>query len=71
MTYRINYECPCKGCDDRNSQCHANCEKYKVWKTKLDDSNATLRKKKDIATYDAHKELHSRRYNKKDYIWKK
>lgn len=24
--------CPCKGCNDRNAQCHSKCEKYRLWK---------------------------------------
>lgn len=27
-----NRNCPCKGCLDRYSTCHNDCEKYKAWK---------------------------------------
>ena len=26
-------KCPCKGCTERTVGCHANCEKYKKWRT--------------------------------------
>lgn len=25
--------CPCKNCTDRSAECHANCEKYGLWKS--------------------------------------
>lgn len=30
---------PCKGCTDRFTACHDKCEKYKAWKTRLDEVN--------------------------------
>ena len=27
---------PCKDCEDRHIACHANCEKYMVWKQDMD-----------------------------------
>ena len=30
---------PCKGCSDRYTACHDKCEKYKEWKSRLDEVN--------------------------------
>ena len=30
---------PCKGCTDRFAACHDKCEKYKAWKTRLEELN--------------------------------
>ena len=30
---------PCKGCSDRYTACHDKCEKYKAWKSQLDEVN--------------------------------
>ena len=30
---------PCKGCAERYPGCHDNCEKYKAWKSRLDEVN--------------------------------
>lgn len=24
-------KCPCKGCNERNAECHGKCEKYRQW----------------------------------------
>ena len=30
---------PCKDCTDRFTACHDKCERYKVWKSRLDEVN--------------------------------
>lgn len=30
---------PCKDCQDRHTACHDKCEKYKAWKSWLDEVN--------------------------------
>ena len=30
---------PCKDCGDRFTACHDKCEKYKAWKSRLDEVN--------------------------------
>jgi predicted ATP-dependent serine protease len=30
---------PCKDCKDRHEACWGKCEKYKAWKTRLDEVN--------------------------------
>ena len=30
---------PCKDCEDRFTACHDKCEKYKAWKSQLDEVN--------------------------------
>ena len=30
---------PCKDCTDRFATCHDKCEKYKAWKSRLDEVN--------------------------------
>ena len=30
---------PCKGCAERFTACHDKCEKYKAWKSRLDEIN--------------------------------
>jgi hypothetical protein len=30
---------PCKGCAERFTACHDKCEKYKSWKSRLDEVN--------------------------------
>lgn len=30
---------PCKDCKDRFTACHDKCEKYKAWKSRLDEVN--------------------------------
>ena len=30
---------PCKGCTDRHEACWGKCEKYKVWKLRLEEVN--------------------------------
>lgn len=30
---------PCKGCEERYPGCHSKCEKYKEWKSRLDEVN--------------------------------
>lgn len=42
------YKCPCKGCDKRVVGCHAVCEEYKVFRSKVDDTNKTIRKAKTM-----------------------
>lgn len=37
---------PCKGCKERAVGCHANCEKYKVYRKKKDEINEKIRSAK-------------------------
>ena len=30
---------PCKGCTERHEACWGKCEKYKAWKSRLDEVN--------------------------------
>ena len=30
---------PCKGCNERFTACHDKCDKYKEWKSRLDEVN--------------------------------
>ena len=30
---------PCKGCEERHEACWGQCEKYKAWKSRLDELN--------------------------------
>ena len=30
---------PCRGCSDRHIACHDKCEKYKAWKSQLEEVN--------------------------------
>ena len=44
---------PCKNCPERHELCWGKCEKYKAWKSKIDDVNK-LRKEyreKSLADY--------------------
>lgn len=29
--------CPCKECDERHVNCHADCDKYKCWKNEFEE----------------------------------
>ena len=35
---------PCKGCEQRNVGCHDHCEKYKEWRSGLDELNKARKK---------------------------
>ena len=37
-------ECPCRWCNERNSDCHSVCDKYKNWAAE----NEVLRHKRNI-----------------------
>lgn len=39
---------PCHGCNDRNGDCHAKCEKYAEWKKEHDILKAQELKQKTI-----------------------
>lgn len=55
--------CPCKGCQDREILCHANCEKYIAWK----QENEEIKKKRiaDNTLYRHHAEVMVNQINKK------
>jgi len=35
-------DCPCRGCEDRHFGCHAECERYKSWKTEYEETTRAL-----------------------------
>ena len=35
---------PCKGCTERHEACWGKCEKYKAWKSNLENVNAERKK---------------------------
>lgn len=37
---------PCFGCEDRNIECHSQCEKYQNWKNELERKNEAKMQKK-------------------------
>ena len=41
---------PCKGCEERHEACWGDCEKYKSWKSMLDEVNKR-RKEYDRTRY--------------------
>ena len=69
--HEIRDGCPCGECVKRSAHCHANCEEYGAWRAELDKANLDLREKRFIQSYDAHAKIHSLRYDKREYIWKK
>lgn len=50
-------DAPCKGCEDRvagtkhHPSCHATCEKYKNYKTKVDEQSEEKRKEAEFVGY--------------------
>lgn len=44
---------PCKNCSERHELCWGKCEKYKAWKSKIDDVNKWRReyREKSLADY--------------------
>ena len=47
---------PCKNCSERHELCWGKCEKYKAWKSKIDDINKRRREynEKLFAYYSPH-----------------
>lgn len=41
-------QAPCKGCPDRHSLCHANCERYLDFRKELDEISHARRERIDI-----------------------
>ena len=39
----IRESAPCKNCTDRHEACWGECEKYKAWKSRLDEVNKRRR----------------------------
>lgn len=51
VPWAFNYDphkCPCKECDKRTVGCHAVCEEYKAFRSKVDTTNKTIRKAKTM-----------------------
>jgi len=44
-------ESPCYYCPNRKANCHGVCEKYKKWRTQLDNLNAEKRKNHGWMTF--------------------
>ena len=44
---------PCKNCAERNEACWGKCEKYKAWKSRIDDISKRKKeyRKKSLADY--------------------
>lgn len=36
---------PCCGCEDRNIECHSQCEKYQNWKKEIERKNEAKRQR--------------------------
>ena len=49
----IRESAPCKNCTERHEACWGKCEKYKAWKSKIDDVNKRRREynEKSLAYY--------------------
>lgn len=43
----VNVEAPCLDCKDRVLNCHAKCEKYKVYKSNVEELRAKEKHEKD------------------------
>ena len=35
--------CPCAECNDHNTRCHSTCDRYKLWKLKLDERRLEIK----------------------------
>ena len=44
-------DAPCMDCDERRVGCHAECERYKVWRKQLDEQNRLARLSKQATKY--------------------
>lgn len=42
---KLDFNCPCKGCDSRNETCHAVCAKYAEWKLRRAEENEAISKR--------------------------
>ena len=51
----FEYSSPCKNCESRCLKCHSTCEKYIIYRAKLDERNEHIRKQREresiIPTY--------------------
>lgn len=51
----MSHKPPCKDCKDRSVGCHGTCEKYKEYRSNLDDRKETIKKNRStdalIASY--------------------
>lgn len=36
--------CPCRGCEQRHSGCHAKCVNYEEWRAAMDDKTEKVKK---------------------------
>ncbi len=43
----FEYSSPCKNCDNRSPICHSTCEKYIIYRTKLNERNENIRKQRE------------------------
>lgn len=57
---------PCLGCTERHLRCHSECARYKEWLAKGRHAADEYRQQKDIALYDAHDALTSKRKGRKN-----
>ena len=53
---------PCRGCDERNAECHAKCEKYGAWKAKREDERLLDSKKRNEESILDRKRVYERWY---------
>lgn len=70
IQHRAFSNCPCKGCTDRHSLCHGECERYKEWHAKSHSEYKQYRERKHVENYDVHEAITGRRKNRVN-IWKK
>lgn len=49
----------CYGCEDRHVGCHAECERYRAWRSELTEYKERVRKKKEPKTI-VQEYIHSR-----------
>lgn len=47
MYLSLNLASPCKGCEERHSGCHSECEKFLAWKSEYEAKRAEINKQKD------------------------
>ena len=41
-------KCPCKGCNERYSACHDDCDKYKAWSSWLQTGKDNRQQERDV-----------------------
>jgi len=44
----MKVQAPCKGCEDRNPECHGKCERYKAFQAENEKAKAKAREERDL-----------------------